>query len=89
MSDGIQGSGATRSEENTTSVGPSRIVRWTMPDGTRHEQTYDSNPRVSCVAEWKVIMLGAVEAECLDLAGHVTHRFTKQDADGIARQVRP
>lgn len=78
---------STTSEERRE-AGPSRVVRWTMPDGSRHEKEYETNPRVSCVAEWKVIMLGALEAECLDLAGNVTHRFTKADADAISRRVR-
>lgn len=70
--------------QSESKVGPSRIVRWVMPDGSRHEQDFgDRNPRVSCVAEWKVIMLGALEAECLDLNGNVTHRYTQADAMSV------
>ena len=39
------------SNEPSTTVGPSRDVRWTMPDGTTHTATPKTNPRVSCLAD--------------------------------------
>lgn len=55
--------------------GPSRIVRWTMPDGTEHEQRYNRYARETAL--WKIHMLGAVKATCLDLFGNVTKEFTR------------
>lgn len=72
----------TSSYENPSSDiaqrGLSRICRWTMPDGSQHEQRYKNrNPRINGVALWKVHVLGAVYAECLDLFGNVTQRVTR------------
>ena len=65
--------------------GPSRIVRWVMPDGSIHEQR--CNRKARATALWRIHMLGAVKATCLDLFGNVTSEYPRRI--NMKRKARP
>lgn len=57
----------------------STTLRWCDAEGAVHTERTTRNPRTNGIHTWKVIMLKARWAECLDDHGNVTARYTREE----------